>query len=171
MIPAALVVLDQFPLLPNGKIDRRALPAPDRGRGVQAGELVAPRTPVEATLAEIWAEVLGVHQAGVHDNFFELGGHSLLATQVLSRVRRAFGVEPQLRTFFAEPTIASLAAAIERSQSSAPVRSSAGIQASARRNQRARQVLAQLEQLSDEEVQTMLQARKSSVTGVHSNDK
>ena len=74
---------------------------------------MAPNSPVELALAEIWHEVLGVQRAGVHDNFFELGGHSLLATQVMSRVRRAFDVEIPLQLMFENPTLAGLAEAVE----------------------------------------------------------
>ena len=85
MIPSAFVQLDAMPLTPNGKIDRRALPAPDYTR--LEGQVVPPRTPAEGLLAAIWQEVLELEQVGIHDNFFEVGGHSLLATQVISRIR------------------------------------------------------------------------------------
>ncbi|HEY0602653.1 MAG TPA: amino acid adenylation domain-containing protein [Herpetosiphonaceae bacterium] len=126
MIPSAFVLLDAFPLTPNEKIDRQALPVPDLAQLMPAGELVAPRTPTEELLAGIWAGTLGLSQIGVHDHFFELGGHSLLATQVLSRVRETFQVELPLHSFFAAPTIAELAAVIESgsrhaSESLAPI--------------------------------------------------
>ena len=111
MIPAALVVLDQFPLTPAGKIDRRALPAP--GALAQVS-LVPPRTAEEETLATIWAEVLGLDEVGVETDFFQLGGHSLLAVQVLSRIRTAFDVELPLREFFNHTTIAELAPVVAR---------------------------------------------------------
>jgi acyl carrier protein len=82
------------------KVDRRALPAPDAARPELEEAFVPPRTPVEEALAGIWEEVFGLEQVGIHDDFFELGGHSLLATQVVSRLRRAFGVELPLRRFF-----------------------------------------------------------------------
>ncbi len=81
MVPAVFVLLDALPLMPNGKIDRRALPAPDRSRPELDKAFVAPRTPTEELLAEIWAQLLDIERVGVHDNFFDLGGHSLLATQ------------------------------------------------------------------------------------------
>lgn len=110
MVPAAFMTLESFPVTPNGKVDRNALPAP----AVEAAAgFVAPRCPSEEMLAGIWCEVLGVRAAGVHDNFFELGGHSLLATQVLSRVRNAFGIELPLRSLFDAPTIESLARKID----------------------------------------------------------
>jgi acyl carrier protein len=113
MVPSSFVVLNELPLTPNGKVDRKALPAPGRTRLVAAAQYVAPTTPVEKALAEIFAALLKIDRVGVHDNFFELGGHSLLATQVVSRVRQALGVELPLREFFAAPTIASLGTRIE----------------------------------------------------------
>jgi amino acid adenylation domain-containing protein len=109
MVPSLFVLLEALPLTPNGKVDRRALPAPEAGR-LELGEpYVAPRSPVEAMLTGIWADILEVEQVGVHVNFFELGGHSLLATQVISRVRTAFQVELPLRRLFEVPTVAGLA--------------------------------------------------------------
>jgi amino acid adenylation domain-containing protein len=112
MIPSAFLLLDALPLMANGKIDRRALPAPNQSRPELEQSYQAPRTPVEQAVAEIWAEVLKVKEIGVHDNFFDLGGHSLLATQVISRVRGGFQVNMPLRTLFEMPTIAELSNAI-----------------------------------------------------------
>ncbi|MES1211374.1 MAG: phosphopantetheine-binding protein, partial [Acidobacteriota bacterium] len=112
MVPSAFVLLDALPLSPNGKIDRKSLPAPDAGRVESGRSLVAPRNAIEERLAEIWRELLGVKRVGVGDDFFELGGHSLLATQAVSRIREAFGVELPLRTFFEAPSVASVAAAV-----------------------------------------------------------
>ena len=114
LIPADFVLLDILPLTPNGKVDRRALPAPEADRPNLVDAYAAPRTPTEATLADIWMEVLGVPRVGVHDNFFELGGHSLSATRVVSRVRTRCGVELTLRSVFDSPTISALAEAIEQ---------------------------------------------------------
>jgi len=105
MIPSAFVLLEALPLTANGKIDRKVLPAPEFSG---AESFVAPRTPAEKQLAEIWSQVLGVESVGIHDNFFELGGHSLLATQIIAKVREAFGVALPLRTLFQSPTVASL---------------------------------------------------------------
>jgi amino acid adenylation domain-containing protein len=113
MVPNVFVQLEALPLTANGKVDRRALPAPTGGREELGGEYVAPRTATEEVLAGIWAVVLHSEQVGVHDNFFELGGHSLLATQVMSRVREALGVEMPLRQLFEQPTVAGLAGVID----------------------------------------------------------
>jgi amino acid adenylation domain-containing protein len=115
MLPSAFVFMASLPLTANGKIDRRALPAPDLTE--QLGEnYVAPKTAIEQTLAQIWSDILGIERIGIRDNFFELGGHSLLATQLVSRVRAAFKSEIPLRSLFESPTIAELAACIRRSQ-------------------------------------------------------
>jgi amino acid adenylation domain-containing protein len=111
MVPSAFVALESLPLTPNGKLDRRALPAPEFGS--EAERHVAPRTPTEQVLAEIWAETLRVERVGVTESFFELGGHSLLATRVVSRVRQVFGAEVPLRALFEGPTVAELAGRVE----------------------------------------------------------
>ncbi|MGH8719752.1 MAG: condensation domain-containing protein, partial [Burkholderiales bacterium] len=110
MAPATFTSLAALPLTPNGKLDRRALPAPDNVRS--DASFVAPRTPVEQTLAGIFAKVLKFDQVGIHDNFFDLGGHSLLATQVISRVRAAFHIDLPLGALFEGPTIRDIAATI-----------------------------------------------------------
>ncbi|BAT56844.1 amino acid adenylation domain protein (plasmid) [Nostoc sp. NIES-3756] len=113
MIPSAFVILDSLPLTPNGKVNRRALPAPENNNSELAITFVAPRHPVEEVLAGIWTQVLGVSQVGIYDNFFELGGHSLLATQVISRIRKTFGMDTSLQRLFEFPTIAELAKDIQ----------------------------------------------------------
>ncbi|HEX8474391.1 MAG TPA: amino acid adenylation domain-containing protein, partial [Pyrinomonadaceae bacterium] len=119
MVPAAFVELESIPLTPNGKVDRRALPAPEQNRAETGIEYAAPRTPIEEMLAGIWSEVLGVEQVGIHDNFFELGGHSLLASRLLSRARANFALELPLRALFESPTVSTLASQIETSLRSA----------------------------------------------------
>ena len=106
MIPSAFVLLEAMPLLPNGKIDRRALPAPERVRDGLDAPFAAPRTSEEHELASIWSEFLGIDRIGIDDNFFELGGHSLKATMMVSRVLTAFNVDFPLNSFFKAPTIA-----------------------------------------------------------------
>src|SRR5439155_14483685 len=94
---------------PNDKIDRRALPAPGNMPAGDAEQFVAPRTPLEEILAEIWADLLGLKRVGAEDNFFELGGHSLLATQMISRLREIFRIELPLGVLFEAPTVSGLA--------------------------------------------------------------
>ncbi len=114
MLPAAYVFLEALPLTQNGKLNRQALPAPDMTRLPTDQSPVAPRTPVEAAIADIWADTLQVACIGVHDNFFELGGHSLLATQVSTRLRQVFQVDIPVRSLFETPTVADLATMIEQ---------------------------------------------------------
>jgi amino acid adenylation domain-containing protein len=137
LVPAAVVTLESFPLNPNGKVDRRALPAPTfAGRA----EGVAPRTETEVALAAVWAEVLRVDRVYADDAFFDLGGQSLLAAQVAARVRDRLGVELPLRRVFEEPTLADLAAAVDAERDAAFLR-----------------MLDHLEALSDEEVAALLE--------------
>jgi acyl-coenzyme A synthetase/AMP-(fatty) acid ligase/acyl carrier protein len=112
MVPAAIVRLERIPLTGNGKVDRRALPAPE-GRPEGMG-YEAPRTPVEEALAEIWAQVLRVDRVGIRDDFFELGGHSLLATRVMAQIRETLQVELPLRALFESARLVELAERIER---------------------------------------------------------
>src|SRR5262249_6916919 len=110
MVPAAWVVLERLPLTPSGKVDRRALPAPE---GETEEEVRPPRGPVEEILALVWAQVLGLERVGADHSFFDLGGHSLMAMQLLARVRAASRVELSLRSLFGAPPVASFARAVE----------------------------------------------------------
>ncbi len=132
LVPAAVIELPALPLTANGKVDRAALPPPTPERPALDQAYVAPRTPLEETLAQLWGDVLRLERVGVADPFFDLGGHSLLATQLVSRLRDTFGVELSLRTFFEAPTIAQLAERVDEL------------------------LLDRVRQLSDEEVQEWL---------------
>ncbi len=115
MIPSAFVALDSFPLTPNGKVNRKALPAPER-KAEGEDDYIAPRTPLEEAVAAIWAKVLRLERVSVTDDFFALGGHSLLATQVISRVRQSLGADLPLRAMFESSTVAELAKRVEALQ-------------------------------------------------------
>ncbi|NWE25092.1 amino acid adenylation domain-containing protein, partial [Pseudomonas gingeri] len=112
MVPSAFVLLERFPLTTNGKLDRKALPAPDQA-ALSSRAFVAPQGEVELALARIWAEVLKVERVGRHDNFFELGGHSLLAVKLIERMRQA-GLSADVRALFSQPTLAALAQVLGR---------------------------------------------------------
>ncbi|NOK63913.1 MAG: hypothetical protein GFH27_549391n2 [Chloroflexi bacterium AL-W] len=115
MVPSAYLILTTLPLTRNGKVDRRALPAPDQ---IDSGQYVAPKIPLEVDLVTIWEEVLGITRIGVTDDFFILGGHSLLATQIVSRIRTVCDVDLPVRVLFEHPTIAQLAQTIQETQRS-----------------------------------------------------
>ncbi|MDH5546984.1 MAG: amino acid adenylation domain-containing protein [Gammaproteobacteria bacterium] len=110
MIPSTYTSLTEMPLTSSGKLDRKALPAPEMFSTQR--EFIAPRTSTEEVLAKIWEDVLKLEKIGIYDNFFELGGHSLLATQVISRIRKSFSIELPLKTIFTSPTLENLAVAI-----------------------------------------------------------
>lgn len=152
MVPSAFMFLDSLPLTSNGKIDRRNLPGPDQSRPEQENSFVAPRTPVEELLAQIWAEVLDLERVGINDNFFELGGHSLLLTQVASRIQRAFLVLLPLRILFDAPTIAGLSAAIAAAQ--------LGQEDAAE----VARMVEELKQLSPDEIAELLEEERSHVS-------
>jgi len=111
MVPAGFVFIDQLPLTPNGKLDRNALPKPDWA-DANTTEYVAPRTPIEEALVEIWQDLLGLEQVGINDDFFQLGGHSLLATRLVARIRDTLDKELALKTLFDNPSVAGLAQAL-----------------------------------------------------------
>ena len=117
MVPAAFVRVEALPLLPSGKTDRRALPAPpDSSTLGSEREYVAPRTPIEEELCRVWEEVLEIERVGIHDDFFELGGHSLTAIQLVSRVRQSLGTEVPFHRLFETPTVAGLAQLMESAE-------------------------------------------------------
>lgn len=144
MVPSAFVSIESLPITANGKLDVRALPAPEQAPPVR--ETVAPRTPDEEKLAAIWREVLKRDQVGVTDNFFELGGHSLLATQIISRIRNSFHVQMPLHAFLQNPTITALA---ERLPACPRVESE---------QEEMARLLQELEGISDEEAERLLAA-------------
>jgi amino acid adenylation domain-containing protein len=115
MVPSAFVFLSAWPLTPNGKVDRNALPAPDQSSFKSSRAFVAPRNRFEGAAAKVWSEILGRTRIGIHDNFFELGGHSLLAAQAIARLNEEFKVALPVRSLFDEPTIAGLTREIEKS--------------------------------------------------------
>ena len=112
MVPTAFVFLDDLPQLPNGKVNRRGLPAPDRARPALDTPYAAPRTPFEQQLARLWSEALEVEPVGIHDHFLDLGGHSLLAGHVLARIVERFEIELTMQDVAAAPTVAELAAVL-----------------------------------------------------------
>jgi amino acid adenylation domain-containing protein len=112
MVPAVWMALPALPLTPSGKLDRRALPSPDRLRPALEKSFAAPRNASEETVARIWAEVLSLDRIGIEDNFFEIGGHSLLATQIAARLTETFGVDITVQSLFDTPTVATLTTAI-----------------------------------------------------------
>jgi thioesterase domain-containing protein/acyl carrier protein len=114
MVPSAFVMVKELPQTPNGKIDRKELPAPDAERPRLDHEYVGPRTQLEETLAEIWAEALNLRTVGIHDNFFDLGGHSLLAVKLFTRVENVFGKKLPLATLFEHPSIAGVARILQQ---------------------------------------------------------
>jgi len=112
MLPVAWIPLPGLPRNANGKVERRALPAPGDDRRELALPYVAPRTPIEELLAGMFEELLGVERVGIHDSFFELGGHSLQGIRLMSRVGQAFSVELQIQALFDSPTVEGLALAV-----------------------------------------------------------
>jgi len=153
MAPAAYVALDALPLSPNGKLDRRALPAPEAERLGDGPDFVPPRTAVERLLASIWSDLLGVGEIGVNDDFFALGGHSLLATQVISQLREALHLEVPLRRIFEARTLARLAEAVLLASSQPAA------------VERAAEVWLSVADLSDDQIEAMLAERASTKKG------
>ena len=113
MLPSAFVLISEFPLTPNGKVDRRSLPEPEADRAAVEVDFASPRTPIEEVLVGIFSQLLNAERVGIHDSFFELGGHSLLATVVISRIHETFNVALPLNCLFDTPAVAGLAQSIE----------------------------------------------------------
>jgi len=149
MVPSVFIFLDTLPLTANGKVDRQSLPAPDQSRPDLENAFVAPRTAVEKVLAKIWSGILKLERVGIYDNFFELGGHSLLATQVMSRIHKALQVESPLRTLFETPTIAGWVMTMDQDSDRRA------------RAERRAQLFLKVDQLSDDEVEKMLNQKTS----------
>jgi amino acid adenylation domain-containing protein len=142
MVPSQIVILERLPLTRNGKVDRRALPAPE----APVRTLVAPRDPVEEKLAALWQRLLGLPAVSVHDNFFDVGGHSLLATRLIAAIREEMNVEIPVREIFEHPVLADQALAL------------AGYQAKSVDETELAQMLHNLDELSDEDVERLLAA-------------
>ena len=158
MVPSVFVPLDELPLTPSGKVNRRALPAPDAAGDEGRAEHVAPRTPVEEVLAGIWRELLGVRRVGVYDNFFELGGHSLLAMRCLSAMRRLFRMEIPLRVLFETANLEELARALKTCEDQPG------------KLEKVACVLQRIKGISPEELQNELRQKRVSKSGVKEDE-
>jgi amino acid adenylation domain-containing protein len=154
MVPSHFVMLSEFPLNSSGKVDRNRLASMETPKPVSRAEFEAPRTESEQMLADIWKEVLGISEVGIHDNFFDLGGHSILVAQVASRVTEVMQVDLPVRTLFEAPTVAALNLAILKSQ--AVQVESADLA----------EILNELDQLSDEEAELSLIKENESLAEV-----
>jgi acyl carrier protein len=153
MMPSQFVALEKLPLTPGGKVDRRALPAPDTMGNGTGPDYVAPRTAVEEVLAGIWREVLAVERVGLHDNFLDLGGHSMLAMRCVSGIRQLFRIELPLRVLFESANLAELAQSL-----TAYEERPGGLEKIAR-------LLQKVKGISREELQNELLKRRASKTG------
>jgi polyketide synthase PksJ len=127
MVPSAFYSIEEIPLTPNGKVDRKRLPQPKPVLRENFSEAIAPRNRIEEQLATVWSEILGVGRVSVRSNFFDLGGHSLLLVRVRERLRREMDFDISVVDLFRYPTIESLAAAIERRSQSIPAAAGTGI--------------------------------------------
>jgi len=160
MVPTSFRRLDEMPLLPSGKVNRKAL---SLGQGEALRDeavVVLPRTDMERKLADIWQELLEVGELGIHQNFFELGGNSLLVLRVIARIRRVFELELQVQSMFEEPTIAGLARQLQKAQTSgSKARAHIGQlrSGSAAASTSRAALLAELDNLSAAELQSLLQ--------------
>ena len=146
-LPSAFVFLEQLPLSPNGKIDRKSLPIPTQNCNV-TNKYTPPSNAIEEILGGIWAKILHLQRVGIHDNFFDLGGHSLLATQVISRIREAFAIELPIRCLFESPSVAQLAQTLIEKEATPGIT-----------EKRAR-ILQKLDNMSPEETKRLLQQKR-----------
>jgi aryl carrier-like protein len=121
-VPSTFTTLGAFPLTPNGKVDRRRLPAPDERRAASRSAFLAPRDEIERAIAGVWRDVLRVDEVGVDDNFFDLGGHSLLLVQVQAKLRTALAREVAIVEMFQYPTIRAMATHLARATAGAASR-------------------------------------------------
>jgi amino acid adenylation domain-containing protein/non-ribosomal peptide synthase protein (TIGR01720 family) len=153
MAPSAVVIIDGLPLTPNGKLDRDALGRLGAAAPISEESYVAPRNSVEAAVAAIWAEILGIERVGAHDNFFDLGGHSLLATRVISGIRYVFKVDLPLKALFESATVAEMASAVIANESKPG------------QAQKIARVLEKMESLSAEDRDRMLREKRRGRTG------
>jgi amino acid adenylation domain-containing protein len=152
MIPSDFVILDRIPLGPGGKVDRKALAAPDNSRPQLASAYIAPKTPIEVQLAKIWSDLLDIDRVGINDNFFDLGGHSLTASRVISRVIQTFRLNLPLKLLFDSPTVAEMASVI------------AANQAKLATQDELKRMLSNVEAMSDEEAQRRMDESSSRVS-------
>jgi acyl carrier protein len=165
MIPGVLTVLEELPRTTTGKVDAARLPPPEMLRQARESRLAVPRNPVEEAIAQLWQQILKLNQVGMDENFFELGGHSLAASWLVSQVRRLFGVELSLQSFFKKPTIAAMAGLIlERSGATVvpaeatevPAKKATEPQPATARSDSWEQILANLDVLSEADLNTLL---------------
>ncbi|MGH9822796.1 MAG: phosphopantetheine-binding protein, partial [Blastocatellia bacterium] len=152
MLPAHFVVLTSLPLSPNGKVDRKRLPAPDVERRDQAEPYVAPRSEVEQAVAGMWSDLLRMNEIGVHDNFFELGGHSLMITKLISRINDTFGVSLRLQNVFESPSIEGVSEAIVAAESKPG------------RSERVARLSNQINRMTPEQVESLLDEKHEGAT-------
>jgi amino acid adenylation domain-containing protein len=146
-LPSAFVFLEQLPVSPNGKIDRKSLTIPTENCNL-TNKYTPPNNAIEEILAGIWAKILHLQRVGIHDNFFDLGGHSLLATQVISRIREAFAIELPIRCLFESPSVAKLAQTLIEKEATPGI------------TQKRARILQKLENMSPEEAKQLLQQKK-----------
>jgi acyl carrier protein len=155
MVPSDYLVVDAFPLLPSGKVDRKTLAAQSSARPIGDRGYVAPQTQTEERLAAIWQALLGAERVGSTDNFFELGGHSLMVMQVVARIRKEFEVEVSIRSLFEDPTIKGLAKEVEEAKAKG-IKASAPISSFLRTQSNNHLLRQQVEKMSREEMEEML---------------